>query len=44
MQQLLNTIRLVRDRLNNKVMLFGVVLTMFDFAHNFAKEVVEEDE
>ena len=30
MQQLLNTIKLVRDRLNPKVFLFGVVLTMYD--------------
>ena len=29
MQQLLNTIKLVRDRLNPKVFLFGVVLTMY---------------
>ncbi len=42
MQQLLNTIRLVRDRLNNKVMLFGVVLTMFDSRTNLATEVVNE--
>ena len=42
MQQLLNTIRLVRDRLNNKVMLFGVVLTMFDSRTNLATEVVTE--
>ncbi len=42
MQQLLNTIRLVRTRLNNKVMLFGVVLTMYDPRTNLAKEVVDE--
>lgn len=42
MQQLLNTIRLVRDRLNNRVMLFGVVLTMYDPRTNLAKEVVDE--
>lgn len=42
MQQLLNTIRLVRDRLNNRVTLFGVVLTMYDPRTNLAKEVVDE--
>ncbi len=42
MQQLLNTIRLVRDRLNNRVSLFGVVLTMYDPRTNLAKEVVDE--
>lgn len=42
MQQLLNTIRLVRDRLNPKVYLFGVVLTMYDPRTRLAGEVVEE--
>src|SRR5690348_14520281 len=42
MQQLLQTIQLVRTRLNNKVMLFGVVLTMYDPRTNLAKEVVDE--
>ncbi|HUY78175.1 MAG TPA: AAA family ATPase [Ktedonobacterales bacterium] len=42
MQQLLNTIRLVRDRLNPKVYLFGVVLTMYDPRTRLASEVVEE--
>jgi chromosome partitioning protein len=42
MQQLLNTIRLVRDRLNKDVSLFGVVLTMYDPRTNLAKEVVDE--
>jgi chromosome partitioning protein len=42
MQQLLNTIRLVRDRLNPRISLFGVVLTMFDPRTNLSNEVVQE--
>ena len=42
MQQLLNTIRLVRDRLNPHIMLFGVVLTMYDPRTTLGKEVVRE--
>jgi chromosome partitioning protein len=42
MQQLLNTIRLVRDRLNPHIMLFGVVLTMFDPRTALGTEVVRE--
>ncbi len=42
MQQLLNTIRLVRDRLNPRVSLFGVVLTMYDPRTKLATEVVDE--
>jgi chromosome partitioning protein len=42
MQQLLNTIRLVRDRLNPHVGLFGVVLTMYDPRTRLAAEVVDE--
>lgn len=42
MQQLLNTIRLVRDRLNPKISLFGVVLTMYDPRTKFGSEVVRE--
>jgi chromosome partitioning protein len=42
MQQLLNTIRLVRDRLNPNIMLFGVVLTMYDPRTTLGKEVVRE--
>jgi len=42
MQQLLNTIKLVRDRLNPKVFLFGVVLTMYDPRTRLASEVVDE--
>jgi chromosome partitioning protein len=42
MQQLLNTIRLVRDRLNPHIALFGVVLTMYDPRTTLGKEVVRE--
>jgi chromosome partitioning protein len=42
MQQLLNTIQLVRARLNPNIGLFGVVLTMYDPRTNLAREVVEE--
>jgi chromosome partitioning protein len=42
MQQLLNTIRLVRDRLNPRIGLFGVVLTMFDPRTKLGSEVVRE--
>jgi len=42
MQQLLNTIRLVRDRLNPPISLFGVVLTMFDPRTKLGSEVVHE--
>ncbi|MGO8949033.1 MAG: ParA family protein [Ktedonobacterales bacterium] len=42
MQQLLNTIRLVRDRLNPQITLFGVVLTMYDPRTALGKEVVRE--
>lgn len=42
MQQLLNTIRLVRDRLNPKISLFGVVLTMYDPRTKLGSEVVRE--
>jgi chromosome partitioning protein len=42
MQQLLNTTRLVRDRLNPKINLFGVVLTMYDPRTKLGSEVVRE--
>ncbi|HEX8032709.1 MAG TPA: AAA family ATPase [Ktedonobacterales bacterium] len=42
MQQLLNTVRLVRDRLNPKITLFGVVLTMYDPRTKLGSEVVRE--
>jgi chromosome partitioning protein len=42
MQMLLNTIKLVRDRLNPQIALFGVVLTMYDPRTNLGQEVVRE--
>ena len=42
MQQLLNTIRLVRDRLNPTISLYGVILTMFDPRTKLGSEVVRE--
>jgi chromosome partitioning protein len=43
LQQLVNTIKLVRDRLNPRMRLFGVVLTMYDtrttLSHEIAKDV-----
>ncbi len=42
MAQLLKTIKLVRDRLNPTLELFGVVLTMYDSRTKLAAEVVQE--
>ena len=42
MQQLLKTIRLVRDRLNPAIGLFGVLLTMYDPRTRLGSEVVRE--
>jgi chromosome partitioning protein len=42
MQHMLNTIKLVRDKLNPNVFLFGVVLTMYDLRTQLASEVVDE--
>ncbi len=42
MQQLLNTVKLVHDRLNPRIGLFGVVLTMYDPRTRLAAEVVDE--
>ena len=42
LQHLLHLIHMVRGHLNNKVMLFGVVLTMYDPRTSMAKEVVDE--
>jgi chromosome partitioning protein len=42
MAQLLKTIKLVRDRLNPALELFGVVLTMFDSRTKLSSEVVDE--
>jgi chromosome partitioning protein len=41
-QQLLKTIKLVRDRLNPNVALFGVVLTMYDPRTKLSNEIVKE--
>lgn len=40
--QLLNTIRLVRDNLNSKLAIEGVLLTMADFRTNLTTEVINE--
>jgi chromosome partitioning protein len=42
MQQFLNTSRMVRDRLNPKSALFGVVLTMYDTRTRGGSDVVQE--
>lgn len=42
MQQLIKTIKLVRDRLNPGIVLFGVVLTMFDPRTKLANEIVKD--
>lgn len=42
MQQLLKTIHLVRERLNPRIALFGVVLTMYDPRTKLGAEVVRE--
>jgi chromosome partitioning protein len=42
LQQLLNTIKLVRDRLNPNIVLFGVLLTMYDSRTNLANEIVKD--
>jgi chromosome partitioning protein len=41
-QYLLKTIKLVRDRLNPSLALFGVVLTMYDYRAKLANEIVRE--
>jgi chromosome partitioning protein len=42
MQQLIKTIKLVRDRLNPNIQLFGVVLTMYDPRTKLANEIVKD--
>jgi chromosome partitioning protein len=42
MRQLLKSIKLVHDRLSPRLILFGVVLTMFDSRTKLAAEVVDE--
>jgi chromosome partitioning protein len=41
-QQLLKTIKLVRDQLNPNVKLFGVLLTMYDPRSKLSNEIVQE--
>lgn len=40
--QLLNTIKLVKDNLNPKLAIEGMILTMADFRTNLTKEVIQE--
>ncbi len=40
--KLLNTIRIVQDRLNNKLDIEGILLTMFDSRLRLAKQVVQD--
>ena len=42
LSQLLKTINLVKNRLNNRLRLEGVLLTMYDTRTNIARQVVEE--
>ena len=42
LSQLMNTIRMVQERLNKKLSLEGVLLTMFDGRTNLAIQVVDE--
>lgn len=42
LSQLLNTIKLVKSRLNQKLDIGGVVLTMFDTRTNLSKQVADE--
>jgi len=42
LSQLLKTIELVRSRLNNKLTLEGVLLTMYDTRTNLSRQVVDE--
>ncbi len=40
--QLLNTVRLIQRELNPKLLLAGILLTMFDARNNLSRQVVEE--
>lgn len=40
--QLLNTFNLVKERLNNELELFGVIMTMADFRTNLTEQVINE--
>lgn len=40
--QLMNTVKLIRDNLNERLKIEGVLLTMADYRTNLTKEVIEE--
>ena len=40
--QLLNTVQLIRDNLNPRLRIFGMLMTMFDARTNLSQQVVEE--
>lgn len=42
LSQLMNTIKLVRENLNQAILTEGVLLTMADFRNNLTKEVIQE--
>lgn len=42
LSQLMNTVNLVKDNLNNNLKVEGVLLTMADFRTNLTREVIEE--
>ena len=42
LSQLMNTVNLVKDNLNNELKIEGVLLTMADYRTNLTKEVIEE--
>ncbi|OGW74820.1 MAG: sporulation initiation inhibitor Soj [Omnitrophica bacterium RBG_13_46_9] len=42
LSQLMNTVNLIKENLNNRLAIEGVLLTMADFRTNLTKEVIEE--
>lgn len=42
LSQLMNTVNLIKENLNNALAIEGVLLTMADFRNNLTKEVIEE--
>ncbi|NQT23509.1 MAG: ParA family protein [Candidatus Omnitrophica bacterium] len=42
LSQLMNTVNLIKDNLNNKLKIEGVLLSMADFRTNLTKEVIDE--
>ena len=42
LQQLIKTISMVQKRLNKKLVIEGILLTMVDYRTNYAKDVMEE--